>query len=108
MRIRSRWLTAALVLVPVGCSTAPVADFLDWAHPARVNTGSGPGYGGVEPAPHADPGAGPPVPPLPTLPDSPLPSPPAPVWPTAKPAEGPPRAVGDTPELPNFTRDGSR
>ena len=39
-------LAAFLLLFSAGCSTAPVADFLDWAKPGRIQ-GNGPFYGGV-------------------------------------------------------------
>jgi hypothetical protein len=91
MNIRSCW-AAVLVLVPVGCTSYPMADFLDWAHPARMPKGDGPAYGGVEPA--GTPGE---VPPPPPVPGAPAAAPPPPVWP-----EGPPAASRTTPELPNW------
>jgi hypothetical protein len=106
---QSRWWLAMMMLTPVGCTTSPVADFLDWARPGRLERESGPVHGGVEPAvpPSLVPPSAPAAPPLPPLPDAPphepAGPPPPPVWPTNKPPEGPPRAVGSTPELPNFT-----
>ena len=38
-----------LVLVTCGCSTSPVADFMDWAYPARPSALPLSGRGGVSP-----------------------------------------------------------
>jgi hypothetical protein len=39
-------MLALLLLCLTGCSTAPVADLLDWKNPGCIR-GSGPFYGGV-------------------------------------------------------------
>jgi hypothetical protein len=86
--------TLALVLL-AGCSTAPVADFMDTFFPGKLSPGTAAPYGGVcQPqgapiAPAAAPGvppgpvpAVPPPPPVPGAPGAPavvVPPPPAPV-----------------------------
>ena len=67
-----------LAILLVGCSTAPLADLLDYARPPRSPLAGEPLPDGVGPAPGAIP---PPVPPggepvLPTVPGSPIPPPP--------------------------------
>ena len=65
---------AAMVFVFLsGCSTAPLADELDWCKPGRIRQEGGATYGGVSGpppvpgavAPPAVPTIPPPVPPLP-------------------------------------------
>jgi hypothetical protein len=73
--MRWSWVLAILL---VGCSTAPLADLLDYARPARSPLAGEPIIGGVGPAPGAIP---PPVPPgaepvLPPAPGSPISPPP--------------------------------
>jgi hypothetical protein len=58
-----------LLLFAAGCSTAPVADFLDWVSPSQIRPQ------GVNPAPIAAPALPPttPVPVIPTPPPEPVP-----------------------------------
>jgi hypothetical protein len=67
-------LAALCVLLAAGCSTSPLADFMDFVRPARMPSGQGRYYGGVgnlqvPPPPTAAPGdLPPPAPPPVTTP----------------------------------------
>jgi hypothetical protein len=61
---------ASLLLFACGCSTAPVADFLDWVSPSPVR------QQGVNPTPVAVP-AGPPITSAPVIPTPPPDAPPS-------------------------------
>jgi len=72
------WRCCVLACFLAGCSTAPVADFLDYARPARSPAVGEPLYGGVGPTPTTIP---PPVPPgsapaVPAGPSTAVPPPP--------------------------------
>jgi hypothetical protein len=67
-----RWLALLPLLLAAGCSTAPVADFLDLVAPGRIELGAQP-YGGVC-APQGGPIGGPAVP-APVAPPTPPPPP---------------------------------
>src|SRR5947209_2494827 len=85
-----------LLLVTVGCSTAPWADFLDIFRPGRVRDENAPPYGGVCQPKQAVPPAAP-TPPAPTAPAPLFPAPPP--MPTPMPSTPPP-PVAPTPSAP--------
>ncbi len=69
-----RRLAGLLLVMAAGCSTAPLADALDFAFPPRVPPPGTPTYGGVGvPRPAPLPGAIIPPPALPAQPASPVP-----------------------------------
>jgi hypothetical protein len=72
-----------LAFLTTGCSTAPLADFLDWVHPGKLEKGQY--HGGVDPAPPIPAPLAPPpvVVPVPAAP----PAPPT-GWPPPPPAGG--------------------
>jgi hypothetical protein len=85
-----------LVVLACGCSTAPLADMLDFFKPGRMNPEPGPFYGGVcQPGAPRGLGTVPPNVLVPTAPPAsaprPTPTPPSPpvVDPGAPPAEPP-------------------
>jgi hypothetical protein len=93
-----RGLTILLALMLSGCSTAPVADFLDWVHPGKLPAGQY--HGGVEATPtialpagavpvEAGPVAPPPQAGLPPTPPTQWPTAPVPGAPPPPPAPGP-------------------
>lgn len=70
-------LAGLLLLFATGCSTAPLADFLDFAFPPRKIPPNSPAYGGVggpQPAPPPQAGLLPPPPPPDELPGIPVPA----------------------------------
>jgi hypothetical protein len=72
-----------LAFLMTGCSTAPLADFLDWVHPGKLEKGQF--HGGVESAPVID---APITPPPPVVPVAPAPGGPPPSltpWPPPSP-----------------------
>ncbi|MBV9122042.1 MAG: hypothetical protein JO112_01620 [Planctomycetes bacterium] len=84
-------LVAVLLLFVTGCSTAPVADLLDFFAPGRLKPGDVAPYGGVcAPVQVGPPGSVLPAPvaPGPVLPAAPVPS--GPVVPVPPPGEPPP------------------
>lgn len=64
-----KWKLPILLVLVCGCSTAPVADVLDFFAPGRLAPGKTPPYGGVcnpvGPPTAAAPGSGPIPPPVP-------------------------------------------
>jgi len=63
-----------LLLLMTGCSTAPLADTLDFVKPGRLPPGPRQYYGGVGPPLPPQPGT--PTPANPAIPPLPVPSPP--------------------------------
>jgi hypothetical protein len=66
---------ALFALFVAGCSTAPVADLLDYFKPGRMGPDKTPPYGGVCTSPPGCPPAAAPAPPPPVF-SAPPPSPP--------------------------------
>jgi hypothetical protein len=87
-----------LLLVTVGCSTAPWADFLDIFRPGRVRDENAPPYGGVCQPKQAVPPAAPTVPTAPAAPAPLFPAPPP--QPTPTPSTPPP-PLAPTPSAPS-------
>jgi hypothetical protein len=76
-------LAGLLLLLMCGCSTSPVAGFLDFAFPPKKIPPGTPTYGGVGgPQPAPPPGAVPAIPAVPAVPAGTIPLPGLPV-PTA-------------------------
>src|SRR5262245_15676258 len=93
---------AVLLLVVVGCSTAPWADFLDAFQPGRVRNENAPPYGGVCQPKQLPPPAGvtPPLVPVAPAPSFPGPAPaPAPAASTPPPPLAP--TVPPGPSVPS-------
>jgi hypothetical protein len=90
--------TALLLLLLCGCSTAPVADLLDWLRPSHVEIGKTAPYGGVC-VPQGGPIAPTPVPVIAGPPGPGLPPPPPGGVPVGPPAgvPAPPVPVGVAP-----------
>lgn len=62
-----------LLVLAAGCSTAPLADFLDCLRPGRMPPVAGTAYGGVAPPVF---GEAPPISSVPVMPSLPAPLPP--------------------------------
>lgn len=121
-----KWFMAAMLIGVTGCSTAPLADFLDWVAPGRLPQGTGTREGGVcipqgelpganvetpavvnpQPAPIGSLPVQPPGSPVPVPPPGGVIPPPAPIPPDGSGTKGPavlPPAQGQPVPFPGQT-----